>query len=158
MVKVFITFKEKGHFKGREVIFPKEFKKVSEKTEEFDSDWSIFNYPSREDLSRMRSGYFVFVYVKVEKGEKMDIWGFECILKTIFGRFGATTPTHWNEYYALIPKWGEPKLYDKDGKKYDVKRAIKLYAKGMEWEDIWRIVNQKRREHGKSPYERKRGC
>ena len=155
MVEVFITFSEKGHFKNREVIFPEYFKRLEDniEAEDWAHDGSLLDYPTRSDIARMRSGYFVFVYTgKLEKKEKMDLHGFAGILTTIFGRYGVVLKTRYGEYYALIPKWGySGKIIDKNGLRYDVVRAITYYAKNTPWVEIWGKVNSYRKKHGKPP-------
>ena len=151
---MFITFKDEGRFKNRHVIFPKEFKRLEKYDLDgnWESDNTIYNYPSLKEIKRLRSGLWIFVYVKPMERETMDLNALKCTLKTIFGRYGIVFKTNWDEYYALIPRWGEPILYDKDGKKYDFKKAIELYAKHSSWESTWAFVNAKRAKHGKPPY------
>ena len=153
MVKVFISFKEKGDFGGKKnanlvEIWRDSYNHMDECVECF-SNFIM----SVEDVKRLRSGLFVFVYVKNEKGERFTYDNLNRIFKVIYGKCGcAWKLENSNTVWGLLPRWGKEIIKDKKGERYDMIRAIRGYAKGRDEDEIWEEVNTYRRERGKPPY------
>ena len=156
MVRVFISYKERADFKHR---------KNANLTELFYEMWekygSDMDYSTKdlfvpiEKVRKLRAGLYVYVYVRVEESDKRQITKRElrCILKTIYGREGITWITMMeNELYAMVPRWQDPIILDKNGSKYDLRNAIETYANGYSWQEVWDLINDRRRRKGKPPY------
>ena len=111
-----------------------------------------FFFISMEDIKGLRSGLYVFVYVRLEKGDRFTSSDLEEISNIIYGRGGIFWDTIKGNVFGLIPRWGREKIIDRGGITYDLKRAIRLYAKGKPPEEVWKIINQRRAKHGKPPY------
>ena len=153
MVKAFISFKERGDFGGKKnanlvEIWRDSYRHMDE-GEECISNFII----SVEDVKRLRSGLFVFVYVKNEKGDRFTYTDLNRIFQVIYGKCGLTWVLNKsNTVWGLLPRWGREKIRDKKGERYDMIRAIRGYAKRRDEEEIWEEVNTHRIKRGRSPY------
>ena len=155
MVRVFISYKERANFKNRKNANLTElFYEMWEKYGDYMDYDTVYCFVPLEKIKRFRAGLYVYVYVKIEEGDNhISLRDLKMILKTIYGRDGFVWPTRrGDELYAMVPRWMDPVIMDRDGTKYDLRNAIETFAKGYSWEEVWDLINDRRRRKGKPPY------
>ncbi len=152
MAKAYVSYKDIADFGGVKNANLVEIWRESYLNADgsIESPWYFFI--SMEDIKGLRSGLYVFVYVRLEKGDRFTSSDLDEISNIIYGRGGIFWDTMKGNVFGLIPRWGKEKITDRGGKTYDLKMAIKLYAQRKPPVEVWKIINQRRAKHGKPPY------
>ena len=153
MAQVFISFKDYANFAGKKNANLAEIWRDSYMHAVGEVDEIGFFFATLDEVKRLRSGLYVYIYVRPDRGETITEDDIMKIARIIFDRGGIAWSTMGGKIFAIIPRWGKKKIVDKDGIKYDLKRAIKIYAKTGDIEKTIEIVNSYRIKKGKVPYE-----